>query len=533
MHELEFKVLKKFKKEPNKEISTTEIIKEVFPEEYEEIKRYLHEPGADKETKRIAKRKKGMLHRKILYHLNKLIEDNLIKVSKIEGKGEKHFVLSADEEEVVIDRDKKKIIISKPTLPTYEIEGYERQHVIKKFEENTWLSRVNSILIESSLVEGANKLYSLIYELFSNVNDCIGINNFEGIIERTELGQLIEFLKKVDIDTKDYNKRITLIIDFEKIDRDDKIIDFIQAYSTIESDMILILFYLNHKEMQKHGRIIKNAVKEFQKNKIKINIQNKGAHKAPYILGRAGPYTFDEQEWLTYKNSIQGKSIAICCSQTTLGVDVYNFFKEYKQQSEFRKLTTNASKTLLTANNFQRRKSEIYFKNMLRIEGIDIDVFFNISRNYIRYWNYNWQKENQEHIFELLKNCGEESENFYMTEQSIYKSCGIPVRFNIAFSSAFNKFDQDFFSKRNYVKTMITKLEDYYKDEVKDFIRTREQIIRIFDGGDRIRFFRGMQEKPEEIIHEFNQLLNSYQIPLLCYDFEGMRGNMTLSKYMG
>ena len=86
MHNAEFKIIQILAKS-SKELSTTDLVQELFKEEYREILKNLK--NSEKTIIQDAKRKKAQLHRKILYHLNKLTKENYIYVAQILGKGEK------------------------------------------------------------------------------------------------------------------------------------------------------------------------------------------------------------------------------------------------------------------------------------------------------------------------------------------------------------------------------------------------------------------------------------------------------------
>ena len=160
--------------------------------------------------------------------------------------------------------------------------------------------------------------------------------------------------------------------------------------------------------------------------------------------------------------------------------------------------------------------------------------FYKFSRNYIRFWNYDWHKDIQENnnLFELIKSTKELVDNFCHSEETIFMSCGIPIRFRIAFSSAFRNFDSRFMGERDYRKATVKKVEDFYTGEIKAFINARERMFEIFDGGDRLRIFRTNDFASIDIIHEFSILLNAYKIPLFTYDFSGLKGTVKLTNFM-
>ncbi|MFT4304622.1 MAG: hypothetical protein ACMXX8_00890, partial [Candidatus Woesearchaeota archaeon] len=143
MREEEAKIIEMFKGSKNIELSTSEIVKKLYRNDYKKINDEIsNNIFDDKEKSEKLKRHKAQLHRKTLYHINKLVKDDILKVSKILGKGEKYFELAiGHENELIFQKSKKrKIVISKPTIPAMPIEGYEQKNIIKKFEEATWMS---------------------------------------------------------------------------------------------------------------------------------------------------------------------------------------------------------------------------------------------------------------------------------------------------------------------------------------------------------------------------------------------------------
>ena len=83
MNKTEYNLLLFFKKNPEKEFSTTDILVNIFPEDYKDTEKVFKNQFADKQMLNKAKRKKGQLHRKILYYLNNLVEEDILKISKI------------------------------------------------------------------------------------------------------------------------------------------------------------------------------------------------------------------------------------------------------------------------------------------------------------------------------------------------------------------------------------------------------------------------------------------------------------------
>ena len=93
MHKIEYAILQVYKDTPEIEISTSDLVKTVFPGKHNEIEGIMNTSFKDKNEILQAKRDKATLQKRLLYHLNKLVEEDILKVSKEGGKGEKYFKL--------------------------------------------------------------------------------------------------------------------------------------------------------------------------------------------------------------------------------------------------------------------------------------------------------------------------------------------------------------------------------------------------------------------------------------------------------
>lgn len=524
MKDVEAEILNKFRNEP-KEYDTTGLAKAIFTE-YEQIDEMLK--SSDKQKSNEAKKQKFKLHRKLLYYLNKLVEERILSVVRTQEKGEKVFALAMDDGNITIEKGYKKITITKPVAASNHIETYEKHGLMKKFDEQTWINRLNAVMIECSIIS-PEKAYTITRELFNNANDVIAFNDFQKHLNT----ECIAFIKKLSQDTLDLDKTISIIINFEDIEKE-SFKEFIKEYSELNPKRINMIFNLNSRELQKHSDIWGNIIKEFSEKKIKINIKNKDLNSSPFIIGRAGIYSFDEEEYNTYVKMVKGRTIGIASSQSSIAVNMNKFFETYKSGAEFRQAILNASKVLLSANAIQRRKSNEYFRNINNQNIPFAADFYRFSRNYIRLWNYDWHKDikdNQEMI-DLLNSTKELIENFCISEETIFKSCGIPIRFRIAFSSAFKNFDLKFMGEREYTKTTVKNIDDYYSGDIKEFIIAREKLFEIFDGCDRLRIFRSYESTADDIMREFSFILNTYKIPFFTYDFSQLRGTVKLTNFM-
>ncbi|MBU1975513.1 MAG: hypothetical protein KKG59_03865 [Nanoarchaeota archaeon] len=530
MHRLEHRILLIFKKEPNKEFSTTEIVKSVFSKEYEEIRYQLLSTQSDNETKRTAQRKKAELHRRILYHLNKLVNDEILAVSRMKERGEKLFQLGFESGDYVIERRKRKVMISKPKVPSVPIETYEEEGIAKRFDKHTWISRMNSIIIQGDKFNDLTSLYTLLTKVFSYVNDCAGINQFEILLQKQNFEDITNFINKVNIDTQDFNKEVSLVIDFANVNDSIRLTEFLYFYCHLNPQKIHLILKTDPKGMQKHRKTFETAIKLYSTAKRKINIHNNMVHHAPYLVGRAGVYTFEDPEWESFRK--QRPDVLFCvCGQISVIIDVHRFFKQYNSAHDFRTLVMKCAKTLMIANRIQRLNSNNYFLDLNKAAEPRPEDLYLLGKNYIRLWNYNLEDPRQKELFELLQSCKRNVDIFCRTEETIYKSCGIPIRFRIVLSSGFSKHQNQGLSQRRYLKRTIRSIKDFDDEEISRGLEERESLLSTFSKADRVRFFRAGEVKAPRIVSEFMMLMNTFELPFFCYDFAERKGELTLDQF--
>ena len=539
MRDTEQAILQVFKTNPSKEFETSELAKEIFTEDYAIIEEKLR--SLDKVNVHDAKRRKFRLHRKLLYYLNKLVAENILLISRIKEKGEKTFALALEEGDITLEKGYKKIIISKPNLPSNQIQLYEKQKIMKKYEEDSWINRFNSLLIECSKAGTIDRLSVLIHECFNDINDALALNDFELLLNAggkddsadAHFEDIRKFMGRLIEDSVNLDKTVSIILNPSNADHR-ALKEFIGYFASVNPKNINVIFNIDHKELQKLSDTFEYIIAEFSRQKIKLNIKNKEVNSAPFFKGRAGIYNFDEEEWRLYQKSVKGNVFGLGCSQSAIAININKFFEEYKTDKEFRTAIMNAAKVLLLANAIQRRKSNEYFRKINLMNSPYSADFYKFSRNYIRFWNYDWHKDIEENnnLFDLIKSTKELVDNFCYSEETIFKSCGIPIRFKIVFSSAFRNFDPVFMGERDYTKANVKRSEDYYKGEIKEFIMIREKMFEIFDGGDRLRIFRSTDFKTTDIMHELGIVLSSFKIPFFTYDFSELRGTVKLTNYI-
>lgn len=538
MANIDFQILKLFKQKQNHELSTSEIVERLFPKEAEAYLEKINNPFNDKTLVQKGKDEKAQLHRRVLYYLNNLVYEGLISVKREGPKGEKIFTLLLDENsELIVGKGRKKLLITKPVSLSLPIEGYENENLVRKYDPQGWTDRLNSIYLDSSRFSDLNDFYMLISQCFPSINDVIGLVFFEKIMLRVSSEELKSFLKKLNSDCVDYGKFISVVVDFTNLEPDDsdKIIEMIMAYATIKPSNINIIFDVSYKELLSHHKIFESTINIFSQAKIKLYLKNSDLHEPPYLLGKAGPYTFEEQEWETYLEQFKEKTIGLVNSQSAIAIDFGNFFEKYNNITRFRQLILAVSKTLLYANSLQRRNSDELFRQLINLNGKYAMEFFSFGKNYIRIWNYGWKESTRDYamMIDLLRSAKEDIEDFCLSEETIYKSCGIPVRFRISLAVAAKGFDE-YMAEDKWKKIYIKDTEDLHSPSLTEMLKEKEQISSVFTGGNYVLFHRASGTPAKEMLRELSIIMNTYKITMFCYDFgEVMGTNMKLTNFLG
>ena len=135
MHHLDIAILNAFKKVEGKELTTSEIVRLIFPDDantFDVDGADILFVGGEKKVRGKIRHKKSLLHKRLLYHLNKLVKNNILKLSGIEEFGEKRFALSGDSGEIILEDNTKTIVINNNLKPLTPIDGYEDKSLKQK-----------------------------------------------------------------------------------------------------------------------------------------------------------------------------------------------------------------------------------------------------------------------------------------------------------------------------------------------------------------------------------------------------------------
>ena len=522
------RILTLFNEQPQLERSTSELIKDIYPEDYQRLKRALHDPYTTKETRTVAKRRKAQLHRRLLYHLNQLVDDGTLMVTQRKGKGEKCYCLARPNHRHQVAPHTPKA----PSRPLHRLERYQQQGILTGYDTQGWHSRLNAVLLDIRDDDDAVSLQTRIATVMRSVNDVIGLHGVEKLLMGEDLQSLTNMLKQLDIDTRDSNKQVSLHFDLTAIPVSGYVEDFFEAYSLLAPPNVNVVLGVTAKTLDRHQHLMKGLVRWFAQATLKINLHNKDVHEAPIIIGTAGVYTLQDEEWQTYLDELQGKTIGLCLCQTSAGVDVHRFLREHHNPKEFREFILKIAREMVESNTQQRKRADMYCADLNNLQD-EPHAFFRFSNNLIRLWNYDWEGSEYEYFVDLLRTTSEQLAEFCRTEETIFKSCGLPIRFNTSMASMFSKFQPGFFSKRRYRKLTVTGLRVLKSEGMRRFIEARERIASLVNNHDRLRLFRATPAEPSEVSEEMRHVLKEDSLPHVTFDFAERRDNLTLDRFFG
>jgi len=493
-------------KENGSSLSTAEIVSSLS-KEYDELKN---------KSDSLSKQRTGQLHRKILYHINLLVESGILRLEKHGEKGAKFFSLNLGEDEKIIEINSnygKRITIQRPEMPVMPIEGYEKQGIVLKFEPNSWIDKLNSIVVMCNQAENAKSLHDIISKAFSAVNDCICLENFESIINKGDTSLL---LKRLNSECEDYGKKISVIVNINNLKQEslENILGLIIRMKNID-----FIYSLEQEELEEKFALMSKIVSAYAGNKRPLYIKNNKIQKAPYFIGRAGPYRIGEREWQNKKGAS-----CIACSQSCIIIDVDKFYSSYGLDvRKFTDLLMKISRSFLSANSMQRRKAGVYFKNILQFDKPNENELLDLSRNYIRFWNFGLLQPNidQALLMNMINEAKKEVDEFSMAEETIYNSCGMSTRFRIALSNASKKSETSLSSPK-FKKIEIQGLEDIYKPKTRKEILGIGEVTDLFNGGNDVTFHRTGNLVVKDIIKEISVIMANYSLPFFSYDFKSL-----------
>ncbi|NJL44403.1 MAG: hypothetical protein HC945_03775 [Nitrosarchaeum sp.] len=357
MHRIELEILKVFKRDPGARLRTGEVVRLVLGEEYG-----LVQPGlygqASAEQVRLARREKAKLHRKVLYHVGKMVRDQILSVVSVVSKGEKVFALGLEAGEYVIEKSKHRILISKPADLSLPIEGLEQSGVVARFEPDTWISRLNAMFVDARSFRGVAQLRAALHEIFQVVNDVVGINRFESVVEEVPLEEVLDLVRRLEMDGKDYGRRVCLVMSLVKVKDRARLRAFVRGFADLAAREVTVIFNVSKQSFAEGRDVLEEVIARFQERKIKINIKNSDRCQPLVLVGRAGMYSMLDADWKEYLDARSRDVKGAVLGQSSLALDLRRLAP--RSADELSDAMLRCAKALLRANVLQRRNAEEY-----------------------------------------------------------------------------------------------------------------------------------------------------------------------------
>lgn len=517
MSETQNRVLDHFKLKSTQEICINDIIKSIYAHEFNSIIKTINAPYSTKEEKSNARHYKAKLQRKLSHHISQLLLKNKIEISSTK-RGIKYYKLIKSKSETNITNNAIRSYYSFPALPLADL---EKEKSVQRFEQKHFFDRVNSILVEADKICSFETLTEYILSLFSIVNDVVAVNRFESLLTPYTIEAVVESIKRLDVDCSAYDKTICLIIDIENCKLKNNILEFFELLFKSNIRNIRFVMEISSRDLIEKEELLEEISNIFSINNAFLNIKNKDLHEPPYLIGKTGPYTFENNDWNAIKKHVSKKTKTIICSQSSIAIDVKKIFSKTKSAKSLKKDILRCAKAINIANFFQRNDSLKYYEALKNTDEPKSFEVLKYATNNLRLLNFNVYDTIDENLAFLntLKEIKIDVKNLAISQEAIYRSCGMPLRLSIAFSVAYNieKCFEGFYSNARAI--VIKKTTDILANSIKEKIKYYEKIRKIFDGGFELRLNREGTVNKKEIINEIGILMNSYKIPLFCYNF--------------
>ncbi len=512
-------ILTLFQKEQNTTLSTSAIVDNLYPSLAESSKAILENSYSSHAQKRAIVSQKATYHRKVLYHLNNLVAEGILEVDSIQKKGEKVFRLALLVGDINASSKFDQMRYHMHHIPSTPLEKYEESQVLYKYEPTTWTQRVNAVLLETSLFESAQDLTQTVYDSLAFVNDVIGLNDFETFLQKVGELKATECIEQISYYAKNYHKQICIIFDITNVLREDVMRQFVFGLTKSLSQHIIVIFDVTSKELMLHRNLFADIVFYFSKQNLKLNMKNDDVHQAPYIIGRAGPYTIQPQHWKSYLSQQYKKTKGLVFSQSSVIIDMQTFSQLYATAKEFDSLVEDVCKSLFISVLEQHKRRQFFV--MQTTQSTSEQLVFSYSHCTIRFMNY---VQSQDSLFSefsaLVSQAKEKIRSFSHTQRLLYESCGMPIHFDIHFSHAYRKFSQHISLHEIHNRFTIQQTADIYAQKTKSFFSSYAKFVQLFEGGLEVRFIREGRIQSQDGIGEIAGILNTYSCPFFCYNFQ-------------
>lgn len=473
MNNIRQKILLSFTKHKNASLSTSHLVKEIFQAQFNSLNEKINNDLNDGDLKKLGKRELARLHRKLLYHINTLVEEDILIVSEIKGKGEKAYVVNTQKEP---EDYKTKQLIETITGKEHEsielvgLEKYQEKGYIKKPKTN-FIRKLKAVMLNPE-AKSLTELFVLIEDLLITVTDVIAIQDFQNLISRNDPSHLQLFLRKLDYESQEYKRQLNLIIELKDTDQT-KMTDFLEF---LERTQINLIVLTNPEEIGNKKRLINKIL-----SMNNVAIQNKDINHSPILLGTEGVYSVSRVQWDEYLENKQ-KIIGLLYSSTSITIDAEKYFSKSRSYTEFRQLILDIAKNIISATTHQRRNADTLFFKINYLNKENQNQFYSANTNYIRLKGIDKVAQQKEDILMLLESTSEMLKEFCITSETIFKSCGLPTRIRvklgtIAPTKAEDIITNDLIKKINSHHS-FSNIKDF-QELIKTLIKTETALIEI------------------------------------------------------
>jgi hypothetical protein len=505
MHETERALINTFSTAPEREFSTSELVSTIFPDDYHALRERLH--SADATIKKQAQRHKAQLHRKLLYHVNKLLEKEILRVSDIHARGEKAYVLATTASEVILQDSTETITITRHERPPRFTTNDEEAKRI--YARSTAIHTVDAYAISAAQYPGIAHLRADLTHAYPHINDAICVLNAQTLLELPQ-ESISSGVAQLDADTKDYNVAITLHINLAKQHLAQRHLAFFRTYALHTPKRLYISFSGSTQELQAQHSILEQIISILSADKLKINIHNTAARPGIHFYGEAGAYVLSQQHQEELKTTK-----AIIVATTSCLIDC----SQIHRAGEHQRILKDVCMTLLAHTTTQRRLAHKAFGGLARIDSLKKQLSNPTAM--IRYYNF----ELEESFITLLTELQNSAKEFSEIHNRIYASCGVPIDFDIKLSTGFVHYAQ--LPTRTYKKASIRGKQDFQTQSLKQ----REHALRAL-ATDRVRIFRDTPYTSQELFNEIMYLCEHYSFPLICYDLKNLQTTLSLQQFL-
>jgi hypothetical protein len=508
VHPYEEAILRYFAKRPQATNSTSDLVRVVFRAQHEKIEQQLQSPL--QEEQKAGKRAKAQLHRKLLYHLNRLVENRALQVQSLGARGEKNYVLAVETGNIVVQAKGTTLAISKHQEPENFIEKWQNNKQVVQMTNQ--LHKTEAYAINARKFAGIHQLRAALAHVYTHVSDAIAIIGFESLLDQ-EQQTFQEGIKALLADSKDHSIALTFHINIGRKNVENSAVELAELMAKEKPRRAYTIFAGTYEELRQQRGMLQRIANTYSPRNIKLNLQNYDRKKEAHIMGRAGVYSVSEEQTELLER-VGGAVISGGSYTIDLGS------AEGISKEELRALAINTAKSLLSRAAMQRRYSRTLFAGLGAVGSVREQQ--SKAESYLRVWNYDWLAFPHPEVLGSVKEILEE---FARQEQMIFATCGLPLHFKIRLTSAFPHYGK--LTDRSYVKVPVYDRETLNR---QDF--DKRELLGTYFNCDRMRVFREGNPDGTEIINEMLSVLHARDITLLTYDFNELNRTISLTAFM-